>query len=129
MERDIASENDCWMMGNKRDRPEDILKLLRTCQKRLEMDIGDIDAWFSKGVTLAWLKKYKQALYCLNQVTKVRTNYPSVWRLKATVYALMGNERMSRLCTEVAERLRLKENIDSFEGIPAMEVSQSVPVC
>ncbi|MCW4027855.1 MAG: hypothetical protein NWE76_10285 [Candidatus Bathyarchaeota archaeon] len=116
------------MMRNKRDRPEDILKLLRTCQKRLEMDLGDVDAWFSKAVTLAWLKKYKQALYCLNRVTRVKIDYPSVWRLKATVYALMGHERLSRLCTEVAERLRLKEDSDSFEDAPAMQASQSVPV-
>ena len=116
------------MMGNKRDRIEDILKLLRMCQKRLEMDLGDVDAWFSKGVTLAWLKKYRQALYCLNQVTRIETNYPSVWRLKATVYALMGEQRMSQLCKEVAERLRLKEDINSFEAAPAMQASQSVPV-
>ena len=116
------------MMRSKRDKREDILKLLRTCQKRLEMDIGDVDAWFSKGVTLAWLEKYKQALYCLNQVTMVRINYPSVWRLKATMYALMGNQRMSQLCTEVAERLRLKEDFDSFEGAPTTRASQSAPV-
>ena len=116
------------MMRNERDRREDILKLLRTCQKRLEMDIGDVDAWFSKAVTLAWLEKYKQALYCLNQVTRVRINYPSVWRLKATLYALMGHERLSRLCEEVAERLRLKEDTDSFEDAPATEESQSVRV-
>ena len=115
------------MMRNERDKREDILKLLQTCQKRLEMDIGDVDAWFSKGVTLAWLKKYKQALYCLNQVTRVKINYPSVWRLKATIYALMGHERLSRLCTEVAERLRLKEDFDPFKDAPATEESQSVP--
>jgi len=116
------------MMRNERDRLEDILRLLRTCQKRLEMDLMDVDAWFSKGVTLAWLKKYRQALYCLNRVTRVKIDYPSVWRLKATLYALMGNERLSRLCMEVAERLQLKEDIDSFEGAPATEESHSVPV-
>ncbi len=113
------------MMGIKRALLEDILKLLRTCQKRLEMDLMDVDAWFSKGVTLAWLKKYKQALYCLNRVTRIETDYPSVWRLKATVYALMGHGRMSQLCKEVAERLRLKEDFDSFEGAPAMQASHS----
>lgn len=116
------------MMRNKRGRREDILRLLQTCQKRLEMDLGDVDAWFSKGVALAWLEKHRQALYCLNQVTRIETDYPSVWRLKATVYALMGHERLSRLCKEVAERLRLKEDMNSFEGDPAMEESQSVPV-
>ncbi|MEE9489429.1 MAG: hypothetical protein V3V91_03215 [Thermoplasmata archaeon] len=116
------------MMRNERDKREDILKLLRTCQKRLEMDLGDVDAWFSKGVTLGWLKEYRQALYCLNQVTRVRIDYPSVWRLKATMYALMGHERLSRLCTEVAERLQLKEDSDSFEDAPATEESHSVPV-
>ncbi|MCJ2556418.1 MAG: hypothetical protein LN415_04840 [Candidatus Thermoplasmatota archaeon] len=113
------------MMRNERDKREDILKLLRTCQKRLEMDLMDVDAWFSKGVTLAWLEKYRQALYCFNQVTRVKINYPSVWRLKATLYALMGHERLSRLCTEVAERLRLKEDIDSFEGATAVQASHS----
>ena len=116
------------MMGVERDRREDILKLLRTCQKRLEMDLGDVDAWFSKGVTLAWLKKYRQALYCLNRVTRVKIDYPSVWRLKSTVYDLMGHERLARLCTEVAERLRLKEDFDSFKDAPAAEESHSVPV-
>ncbi|MCJ2556512.1 MAG: hypothetical protein LN415_05315 [Candidatus Thermoplasmatota archaeon] len=116
------------MMSNKHARLEIIIRLLQTCQKRLESDIEDVDAWFSKGVILAGLKKYKQALYCLNQVTKRRTNYPSVWRLKATIYALAGHERMSQLCKEVAERLRPQENVNSFEDVPAMQVSQSVPV-
>lgn len=116
------------MMRGKPDKREDILKLLRTCQKRLEMDLMDVDAWFSKGVTLAWLKKYRQALYCLNQVTRVRIDYPSVWRLKATVYGLMGHERLARLCTEVAERLQLKEDSGSFEDAPGAEGSRSVPV-
>ncbi|MCK4457459.1 MAG: hypothetical protein KAW39_06940 [Thermoplasmata archaeon] len=113
------------MTRSKRDRREDILKLLRTCQKRLEKDLGDVDAWFSKGVTLAWLKKYKQAIYCLNRVTRVEVNYPSVWRLKATVYGLMGHERMSQLCKEVAERLQSREDSDSLEGAPAMQASHS----
>jgi len=95
---------------------------------RLESDIEDVDAWFSKGVILARLEKYKQALYCLNQVTRREINYPSVWRLKATIYALMGHRRMSQLCKEVAERLRSQENINSFDDVPAMEGSQSIPV-
>ena len=115
-------------MRGKRDKREDILKLLRICQKRLEMDLMDVDAWFSKGVTLASLKKYRQALYCLNQVTRVKIDYPSVWRLKSTVYGLMGHERLSRLCTEVAERLQSKEDFDSFEGAPGAEEPRSVPV-
>ena len=127
MQRNIDSENDYWMMRGRRALQEDILKLLQTCQKRLERDLGDADAWFSKGLALAKLKKYKQALHCLNQVTRMETNYPSVWRLKATIYALMGNQRMSQLCKEVAERLRVQENINSFDGTSVIRVSQSVP--
>jgi tetratricopeptide (TPR) repeat protein len=116
------------MMSNKHARLERIAKLLRTCQKRLECDIEDVDAWFSKGVILAELKKYKQALYCLNQVTKREIDYPSAWRLKATIYALAGHERMSQLCKEVAKRLRPPENGNSFEGDRAREASPSVSV-
>ena len=116
------------MMRDRRALQEDILKLLQTCQKRLERDLGDADAWFSKGLALTKLKKYKQALYCLNQVTRMETNYPSVWRLKATVYALMGDHRMSQRCKEVAERLRKKEDIDSFDDISVVRTARSAPV-
>ena len=111
------------MMRIKRTGIEDVLRLLRTCQKRLEKDLDDADAWFSKGLALAKLEKHKQAIYCLNRVTRMEINYPSVWRLKATVYALMGDHRMSRLCKEVAKRLQVQENINSVERIRAMRVA------
>ncbi|MFQ5909537.1 MAG: tetratricopeptide repeat protein [Thermoplasmata archaeon] len=111
------------MMRSRRTDLEDILKLLETCQKRLRMDPGDLDAWFSKGVALAKLKEYRQAIYCFNQVTRIQMNYPSVWRLKATVYVLMGEQRMSRLCKEVAKRLQAQESINSFERIPAVRAA------
>lgn len=110
-------------MRNRCNELEDVLKLLQTCQKRLEKDLRDVDAWFSKGLAPAKLKKYKQAIYCLNQVTKIQMNYPSVWRLKATVYALMGNQRMSRLCRKVVKRAEADENIASTKRIPAMRVA------
>ncbi|MFQ5884895.1 MAG: hypothetical protein ACE5IO_07325 [Thermoplasmata archaeon] len=89
----------------------------------MEEDRTDTDAWFSKGLALAKLKKYKQAIYCLNRVTGIQMNYPSVWRLEATVYALMGDQRMSDLCKKVAKRLQVRESINSFERTPAMRAT------
>ncbi|MFQ6107126.1 MAG: tetratricopeptide repeat protein [Thermoplasmata archaeon] len=110
-------------MRSERAVLEGILKLLETCQERLENDPGDLDAWFSKGLALAKLKKYKQAIHCLDQVTKRQVNYPSVWRLKATVYALMGDYRMSRLCKKVAGRVEVQEKINSIRRVPTMRVA------
>lgn len=111
------------MMRAKSTEQADILKLLRTCQKRLEKDPEDADAWFSKGLVLAKLKKYKQAIYCLNRVTRIQRDYPSVWRLKATVYALMGDQWMSRLCKIVAKRQEVDENIISIGRMPAIRTA------
>ncbi|MFQ6106453.1 MAG: hypothetical protein ACE5QF_02530 [Thermoplasmata archaeon] len=49
--------------------------------------------------------------------TRREIKYPSVWRLKATVYALMGDQRMSLQCKKVAGRLEAQEYINSFERI------------
>jgi len=98
---------------------ERILKILERCERRLQKDPEDLDALFSKGLSLARLKEYNRALYCLNQVTKIKSNYPCAWRLKATVYSLIGDRWMFRLCKEVADRLEETENASDIEWILA----------
>lgn len=99
---------------------ERILKILERCNKRLRKDPEDLDALFSKGLTLARLKEYDRALYCLNQITKIKANYPCAWRLKATVYSLKGDMWMFRLCKEVADRLEETEDDSDIEWFLAI---------
>lgn len=80
----------------------EVLNLLKTCDLRIEKDPRDADAWFSKGLALAKLEKYEDALYCLNKVTVIQVDYPSVWRLKAKIYEILGNGEMYEACMDIA---------------------------
>lgn len=108
------------MMRTEHTELEGVLDLLDVCQRRLKKDSQDVDAWFSKGLALAKLRKYEQAIYCLNRVTRIQRNYPSVWRLKAKVYALIGDRRMSSLCRRVARRFDVEERVSSVKRITSL---------
>jgi tetratricopeptide (TPR) repeat protein len=106
--------------SKKRD--DEVLNLIRKCELRLEKDPRDADAWFSKGLALAKLKKYDDAIYCFNKVTVIQVDYPSVWRLKAKIYEIIGNDEMHEACMDIAGPLEYGKRIVPSRGTTGLKI-------
>jgi tetratricopeptide (TPR) repeat protein len=102
-ETNIVSQNHTGLMETESSVRGRILKILERCDKRLERDPEDTDALFSKGLTLARLKRYEEAIQCLDRILEIKPDYPAVWRLKATIYTLMRDYKMFLFCKKMAD--------------------------
>lgn len=76
-----------------------ILKILWTCNQRLEYNSKDTDALFTKGVVLATLGRYRESLMYLNRVIRINPQYPGIWRAKARLYEAIDNRVMADYCS------------------------------
>ncbi len=79
----------------------------------LEINPNDEDALFSKGTVLAKLERYEESIDCLGRLTELDPRYPSVWRLKSTIYGMMNKMDMADECERTVQKLE-REN----EGNP-----------
>ena len=59
----------------------------------------DIDSLYIKGESLVILERFDEAIAVLHEVTRLDTDYPDVWGLKAEVFSKLGDEKMSALCS------------------------------
>jgi KaiC/GvpD/RAD55 family RecA-like ATPase/photosystem II stability/assembly factor-like uncharacterized protein len=81
----------------KKDKEGPIKAALEKCQKRIEKNPDDVDALFLKGLCLARLERYEEAVVALNDATKLNFEYPGLWVVKGKVYSRLGNEKMASL--------------------------------
>jgi KaiC/GvpD/RAD55 family RecA-like ATPase/uncharacterized OB-fold protein len=81
----------------KKDKDGPIKVALEKSQKRIEKNPDDVDALFVKGLCLARLERYEEAVVALNDATKLNFEYPGLWIVKGKVYSRLGNEKMASL--------------------------------
>ena len=93
----------------KKDEVDRFLSVLRRCEEMLEINPNVEDALFSKGTVLAKLERYEESIDCLDRLTELDPRYPSVWRLKSTIYRMMNKRDMAEECERMAQRLE-REN-------------------
>lgn len=84
---------------------ESLLSLLRRCEEMLDINSNDKDALFSKGTILARLERYEESMDCLDRLTELDPRYPSAWRLKSTVYAMMNKRDTAEERERMIQRL------------------------
>ncbi len=72
---------------------------LDEAEKTLESSPEDIDSLYIKGEALVILERYDEAIAVLHEVTRLDSDFPDVWGLKAEVFSQLGDEKMSALCS------------------------------
>jgi KaiC/GvpD/RAD55 family RecA-like ATPase len=70
---------------------------LAACERRIEASPEEADAWFVKGLCLARLKRYEDAVVALNEATRLNFEYPGLWIVKGKVYSKLGDEKKAAL--------------------------------
>jgi tetratricopeptide (TPR) repeat protein/photosystem II stability/assembly factor-like uncharacterized protein len=86
-----------------------IEKALEACEKRIEKDRDDADAWFVKGLCLARLERYEDAVVALNEATRLNFEYPGLWIVKGKVYSKLGDEKKASLSIQRGIELARKD--------------------
>ncbi len=80
------------------------LPFARETADRLAKNPRDPDALVACAALLAALGRRAEAIACLDRLTEVAPTYPGVWRLKAHLYAEMGDAAMAERCAAAADR-------------------------
>jgi len=93
----------------KKDEMDRFLSVLERCEELIEINPNDKDALFSKGIVLAKLERYEESIDCLDRSAELNPRYPSVWRLKSTIYTTMNKRDLAEECEGIAQRLE-REN-------------------
>lgn len=82
----------------------EMFETLRRCALRLRENPGDKDALFSIGVIYAKIGKLRESIIYLNQLSKIDSQYPGVWKLKASIFSRLGDRSLADICLRRSQR-------------------------
>jgi len=77
---------------------------IHCCNRALEANARDADAWFYKGVTLDKLGRHQEGVTCYDRVIDINPFHAKAWFNKAATLGNFGRYREALACFEEANR-------------------------
>jgi len=82
-----------------------ICKHIEICNKVLEINPNNFEAWYWKGIILINEKQYKKAIDAIDKAIEKNSIFIDAWLNKGYVLALMGKFQEAFKCLDIAENL------------------------
>ena len=97
----------CYGLGNFYSKRKDYLHSIEYYDQSIKIDSNFSSAWNNKGLSLANLGRYEEAITSYDKVIEINPNNANAWYNRGTALDNLGRYEEAQNCFEKAKQLEL----------------------